>query len=576
MSKLFKRLNFWLFLLLCSRVLYAADETVQIQQESQATSASVIEEKIRKESFSKDRGPDIPVVISNETDKKDSALPEDVGASFKVKKITLEGVSVFPLKNFETLLKNYEGREITVRELSELADLITQQYRGAGYLTSTAYLPEQRMTDGTARIAVIEGKIGSYSVEGNRYFRKKQLLKYIPQKSGEVFRYSKLREGLARINQNSDREVRSILKKGAEPETTDVLLRAKDHLPLHASTLFDNQGSRPTGQKRYGLTLRSTNTTGLDDSLAVGTVFGLRFGSVFTRYDLPVLPERGTAVYGSFSHVQVDPQKELKDFGVNGTSETYTAGIRHPTFRNRLMLVDLDASFDFKESRTKVLSGTFRRERLRVARLTQNTTFLDRFGSTRWEQTYAFGIASLGAAIFADPGSSRQGVEPDFFKISGNIYRRINLPFKTYAQLKAVYQAASKKLPSSEGIYLGGASTIRGYPDGDYIGDHGVYTTAEYLVPAYFIPPKWQVPFTEINLRDQIEVVGFFDNGYGMLRSPSASEVRYRHLAGAGGGFRIRLFRNFYSRFEWAAAVGDQPLSGPRCSEFHFRVQAEV
>lgn len=576
MLRLPKILVFSLVFMLPAASLRAADDVTQLQQENQASSASVVEEKIRKESFAPGPGEEGPVIIKDETDKDKKGLPEDTGPRFTVRKIVLEGTTVFPAEHFEPLLKSYTDREITVRDLSELADEITRQYRASGYLTSTAYLPEQRLTDGIAKIAVVEGKTGTFMVEGNRYFRSKQLLRYIPLAPGDIFRYSKLREGLARINQNPDREARSILKKGEKPETTDVIVRVRDKFPVHGSALFDNQGSRSTGVKRYGLTLRSSNTTGLDDSLMAGTVFGLRFGSIFTRYELPVLPKLGTAAYAGFSHVQVAPKKELTDFGVNGTSENYSFGLRHPVFRTRRAMLDVDTGFDFKESRTLVLAGTFRRERLRLFHVTHGLTLLDRLGATRWEQTYSFGMAALGATVFADPGSSRLGVEPDFFKLAGNILRRVNLPWGTYLQLKAVYQAVSEKVPSSEGIYMGGASTIRGYPEGDYIGDQGVYTNAEYLVPAFFIPKEWKVPFTEINLRDQIEIVGFFDNGYGMLRSPSASEVQYRHLAGVGGGFRVRLFRNIYSRFEWAAAVGDQPLSNPECKAFHFRVQAEV
>lgn len=568
-----KAVYFTLLFFLVIPPLRADDQTAAIGKETQA---SVIQEKIKKEFSPENKNNNAEVIITDETGKEKKSEVGSGGPRFYIKKIILTGSLVFSPDHFKKITSQYENKEITFKDLSDAADKITQEYRTAGYLTSTAYIPEQKITDAKAKITIVEGKVGRYQVESNRYFRKKQLIRYMRQEPGKIFKYPKLREGLAGINQNPDREVRSILKKGQTPETTDIILRVKDHLPIHANALFDNQGSRSTGQKRYGLTLRTSNTTGLDDSLAVGTIFGLHFGSVFTRYEIPVSPKYGTTLFSSFSHVQVEPKKELKDFGVNGTSENYSTGLHQPLFNNRLFSLDTETSFDFKESRTKVLSGTFRRERLRILRFTHSLTARDRFGATFWEQNYGFGFDGLGASIFGDPSSARQGVEPDFFKWYGSVSRRINLFSETYLQLKTTYQLSSKKLSSSEGLYMGGASTVRGYGEGDYIADRGIYTNIEYLTPAFFIPSDLRVPYLNSPLRDQIETVTFFDYGYGRLRGPSESEVHSRHLAGLGAGLRIHIFKNIYSRLEWAAAVGDKPLSGSGSSEFHFRVQAEV
>ncbi len=566
-----RRLRLTAALLLC--LAYSLPVSAAENLPESSDDASVVEAKIRREQ----EAPEAirrELIIEDQTEKP--AAPPDSAMRFYVKKISLTGSTVIPPARFKDLLSANQGRDMTLTELETVASRITDEYRMEGYITSIAYVPEQKIEDGEVVIRVVEGRIGDINVEGNRWFRARTMRRYLPLKQGDVLHYRSLRKGVDRLNQNRDREVKSILRKGQKPETTDILLKVKDHFPLHGSLIFDNQGSRSSGQKRYGGNLNYGNLTGLDDSLTAGTVFGQRFGALFSRYDLPVLPRHGTSLFGTFSHVQVHPKKELTDFGVNGISRTYSAGIRQPAYRTARFNLDTELSFDFKESRTKVLSGTFRRERLRVLRFSHDISYLDRLGDTYWDQNYAWGIDGLGAVMFADPGSSRQNIDPDFFKMYGNILRRVKMPYKTTFQSKLVYQIVSDKVSSSEGLYMGGGSTVRGYPEGDYIADTGFYFNLEYFIPVFFVPEEIDLPFTRRPLKGTVDLVAFFDHGFGKLRGPSGSEVKERHLMGVGGGIRVRVYQNLFARLEWAQAVGDHPLTDTGRGEFHFRLQTEI
>jgi len=543
---------------------------------SPSEDANVIESKILKEvkeRLEREPGP-------AEVDEQERVITEDESeVRFSVRNIHLDGNDIIPTEELRPLLELYEGKETTLAGLKHLAEGIQQEYRHRGYITTFVFIPPQRIEDGQVQIKVIEGKVGDIRVEGNRYFRKKLILAYSEIEKGEVLQYSELRKYLYDLNQNPDREARAILRPGKESGTTDIIVNIKDHFPLHVGFTMDNQGVKTSGDERFGFTLRDNNLFSFDDILLGGVVFGQNFGAVFTQYLLPI-PAIQTKLIAGFSHAQVSPKEGLKPFSVNGTSETYFFRFEKALWDTTIGSVGfsfgLNAGYEFKESRTKVLSGTFQRSRLRIARVGATIREEDRFGITNMSHEFAFGIDWMGAAVFVDPAASRQGVEPQFFRYRSSTTRNQRMPFGTRARIHFEFQIPSHKLPSQEAFYLGGANTIRGYPEGDYLGDAGYLLNVEYFVPSFFFPKHWKLPFSDQNMRNQLQWVAFFDHGYGILRGPTARETYQRYLTGVGGGLRIGLFKNLFGRVEWAIGIGDHPQTEDRRSQFHFRLQLDV
>ena len=62
----------------------------------------------------------------------------------------------------------YEGRDLGLRELRQVADDVTRLYLENGYITSRAVLSEQSIVDGVVQIRVVEGSLEDIQVEGAR------------------------------------------------------------------------------------------------------------------------------------------------------------------------------------------------------------------------------------------------------------------------------------------------------------------------------------------------------------------------------------------------------------------------
>ena len=535
----------------------------------------VVDEKLRQERREKElqerlqRPP--PRIEQEPEGPKPPPLPE---ARLLLKDVILRGRTVLPERVFEPIIAPYRNRDVTVNDLQALADAIQQEYRRRGYVTTVAFLPPQRIEEGRATIEVLEGRMGEVVVEGNRYFTTRRVLWYWPLDPGEVLRYDTVRRSLVRINEHPDRQVQALMRAGKVTGQTDVVLKVKDHLPLHLGTQWDSQGTKSIGRNRYGVSLRHTNLLGIDDQAALGMVFSSHLGAVYTQYSVPLSPHGTSAAFG-FSHSQVSPKRHFTEFGINGTSQTYTTSLTQSLWETERVSLSAQAGFDIKESRTKVQSGTSRRDRLRVLRVGPRLAVRDAWGRWMVDNECAFGLKAFGATSENNPLASRPGADPDFFKMELRMSRVQRMPWDTQLVVSLETQVSPSKLTPQEELYLGGAATVRGYPEGDYLADQGIVARVDYLVPVRVLPEAWRQPGSEIRMQDIFQLVGFVDRGYGRLRAITREEQSSRNLMGLGLGLAFREYLGLSGRLEWAFNVGDDPLTDDSPSRLHFQLAHE-
>lgn len=560
------------FLILCllpSTTLRAQDP----QRLPESADAAVTERRVREEAEEHLKAPPKEVEVELPEEKKE--VPPVSEQKFFVHEVILQGHTVIPTEKLRIFTAAYEGREISLTEAGELAQTLEKEFRRQGYVTAVVYIPPQKIQGQTLMLAIVEGRVGKQYVEGERWFSKKRIFTYSKLKEGEILHYQAIQASIRRMNQNPDREVRSVLRSGETPGTTDVYFKVKDHFPLHSGFQFDNGGVRSTGVQRYGFTLKHNDALIPDSRFLIGTLFGKAFGALFLQHMIPMGPYGTKAIYG-FTHSQANPLREFKGSDINGHSQTYSMKVEQPLSESELFSSSAFLELDFKDSRTKDISGTRRRDRLRVLKPGVQMRRKDRYGFFALSQDASFGIAGLGATGRQNPFAGRAGAPPDFIKFSGRLQRGTRLPLQTVLVSEFSYQWALHKLTPQEQFYLGGGNSVRGYPEGDYLADQGIIFTNEFLVPFFLIPADWKLPRMSMPLRQQIQIAVFVDQGYGRLRGPSAQEIKHRYLLSLGGGLKIYLSRYLSMRLEIGHALGNEPLTESDHTRFHFRLAAET
>lgn len=506
------------------------------------------------------------------SEKQAVVSPKSPGVTFFVRKVQLEANLLVSDAVLAPLLAEYEGRDQSMKTMQALADKITSVYRSRGYLSSLAYIPPQDVTEGVFRISVVEGRIGRIIFEGNEKYSSVLLQRYCDLQEGDFFSYQKLQESIAKLNAHPDRIVRAIVRRSDLPDRTDVIFKVEERGLTHGSIFGDNQGSKSVGRNRFGLGLRRDNLLGQDDILRMGTMAGKNFGSIFLEHALPV-PKLNSVWKTGASFAKSAPKKQYTPYGVTSTTWSYWGRMETKFITEESLALDWKTGLDIKDSRTLFLSVPNNRERLRILRFGPALTLKDDWGGTVIENQFSVGLNGLGAAMYS-ASSQRTGVTPDFFVSELTVNRMQKMPMSTRLSLKGRLHMSPDRLPSSEQLSLGGADSVRGYPEGDYFADEGILVNAEYLVPFFFLPDAWKMPGAKARMRDQLDMAFFWDSGYGRFKNPGAGQKGSDSLSGAGVGLRVRMSEAIYFTTDFAYAIGARPNASDSRFRIHSGMQA--
>ena len=90
-----------------------------------------------------------------------------MGTRLTIRKLQIEGGTIYPLPELGAVYKPLLGHEITLAELIEATRQITKRYQDDGYLLSYAFLPQQNFDQGLVRVVLVEGYISEYKVDGD-------------------------------------------------------------------------------------------------------------------------------------------------------------------------------------------------------------------------------------------------------------------------------------------------------------------------------------------------------------------------------------------------------------------------
>ncbi|MDE2232322.1 MAG: ShlB/FhaC/HecB family hemolysin secretion/activation protein, partial [Candidatus Omnitrophica bacterium] len=71
-----------------------------------------------------------------------------------IKRIHVQGVTVFAAAKIRAITAGYENKELTLSEIHQITNRITQLYRENGYVLSRAYIPPQKINQGVLEIKV--------------------------------------------------------------------------------------------------------------------------------------------------------------------------------------------------------------------------------------------------------------------------------------------------------------------------------------------------------------------------------------------------------------------------------------
>lgn len=465
------------------------------QTQRQKSTDQLLEDKNKNQ-------PDRPAVDSRLTN------PEEPAAGMEEVKIVLQelvvsGVTQIEADRLEEKFLPWIGKRVGLQDLLTIAGEITELYKDEGYVTTRAIVPPQQVENGTVHIHVVEGKIGEIKIEGNKWVDMDYIRKRIDAQAGDVFRLQSLEEDVVALNRNTlfDR-VHATLKPGDKPGTSDVVVSVDDHFPVHLSLSIDNFGRENIGLYRPGITLSHENLTGNGDSLVSNVTLASDTVSNFVQYSYP-LTDDGWTIGGqyAYSRIVIDDDQVAPVEKIIGRSHRFQLNMGFPLYTSEdrrwqatgdvsgylvdsMVFIDTNQPFAdqfgrvFFPGRHK-LTSIVTDEYARVRAITSGININHHDNHGRWVLR---GSMTNGVTLF--------GGNWAFTKFNTDLTRVQDLTHGFVGILRAQGQFTPNRLPGLEQMQIGGANTVRGYPEGFLLADNGYLFSGEFRFPMNFLLPE--------------------------------------------------------------------------------------
>ena len=485
---------------------------------------------------------DEKIEMNKEMKDKMKTLPNKE-VSFILNSIHITGNTEYTEEQLMNLVCQKVGEEVTINDLIGMANSITEYYQKNGYISTTAYLPPQKVEDGNVEIVVLEGKYGNIKIEGNKWARKKYLnatfLKDKNIEEDKVLNVADIQESLREINAKDYIKGAVALQDNEDSEQyTDLTLNVKDRFPIDFDFRFDNQGRGSVGLNRFVIFAGMNNLTGFGDQILSTTSIARSSIGQGIFYSVPIGRHETKLNLGySYSGTKLD-KGVLKDLDVKGKSHSFYVDLSRRLVKTENYKLYGDIAFDMRNTNTTLMGYDLYGYRTRAIKANLTNVKDDVYGKWFANVGIAKGIDIFGASNDTFGYSSKKTPTNNMFKLQASIARLQVLPWRMMGIFTANGQWTNRDVWYSDKLQIGGISSVRGYEEGYFLRDYGVTASDELRAPVPFLnrlPQKLRFIDDSIRLAAFCDMGWFGDYSYDL---PGSSFVM-----SAGGGLILKMTR---------------------------------
>lgn len=412
--------------------------------------------------------------------------PDAAPVRFPIRKIEVVGSTILTPDEINAITKPFEGREVTLSELRNLADAITKLYIDRGYITSRAVLADQTVTDGVVQIRVVEGSLERIQIEGTRRLKPSYVRSRVRLGVSTPLNTNQLEDRLRLLRVNPLLEnVEASLRAGSELGKSILVVRVTEADSFDSNFSIDNYSTPSVGSERLGVNLRYRNITGFGDEVAAYYYRSTTGGSnaLDLTYSVPLNAADGTLQLRASPSFYEITQPPFSRFDIRGESSLYEVSFRQPLIRSPRQEFALSVGFSRREGQT-FLGGEPTpfgagpdeegRSRTSVINFQQEYILRDLQGATALRSQFSLGTGLLDATINPEP-------VPDgrFFSWLGQVQRVQRISKDNLLIIQGDVQLTPNSLLSSQQFAIGGGQSLRGYRQNIRAGDNGFRLSVE-------------------------------------------------------------------------------------------------
>ena len=437
------------------------------------------------------------------------ALDVNGGLQVKPTAIVFSGDLLLNELELQAFAKPCINKMITVADLEQLCQTITDELRNRGYVVAQAYIPAQEIRGGTIEIAIVAGRYGTIKIVNKATIHTAVIDNELTAlKKGDLIKSRSLERAILLINDLSGVNARAALSAGMDVGTSDLTITVLNAQtpsfisPLSFRLTYDNYGAYSIGQNEFGFNLNWENISNNGDELYFRFNSGggndLFLGAL--NYALPLGTDGGKLGAG-YSQVNYNLNSSFSALNATGNADVASVNWSQPLQRSRVSNIYVNTDYDLAFLGNAQSPYNVKQSLNRV-NIGMSGDVFGNYLVTAWSLTGTIGLVSLDSpdAINLDRVLGTSGY---YTKLGANLVNNLYLADSLSLFVKASGQLSDKNLVSFEDFSLGGPYGVRAYGVGEATGDEGILGTVEL---------RWVAPVIDF-VPGGIQLSVFYDAG---------------------------------------------------------------
>ena len=510
----------------------------------------------------------------------------------------------------DRLLEELKGEGAkTAGDVSKAIAKVRQDLMKEGYYLLRISLARENAYDAAAKtlsVLVDKGSFGKLTVkfegedEGTWFASRQIYRRFKDIEEGQAFDYTRLRSALFDANSHPDLTIDTSIavRKPIEGEGNDkriaryadLNLDVHESCPFHAVWEVNNYGMEEINEWQTSLTAQYLNLTKHDDVLTIspGMSFGAEMFSLAASYMLPHEWWLGgnTTLYGGWSYLDVDDIVSQLD--LEGTG--YFVGLQHSenlynTDRHQLA-VSVGVLWRYIQDQYTALGYELNERGASILPLSLALSYTGKKADFLGGRNFATIQGVYNVMTAGDPLDELWTGSEENYWIARWQLARLQPLFGWFDQkteqdlhqwmlfLKLEGQYTSDTLIPVEKLALGGYNCLRGYRTRGYLGDYGIYGTAEIRTP--ILVDAFSSIFgdrTDKTPIDRLQFLGFCDYGIANYNDLPSGYDDNEFLCSFGVGARMAMTKYSQLRCDLAFPIVDGNNPDDNDCEFYLGVQ---
>lgn len=505
-------------------------------------------------------------------------LPAEPTTQFPIREIRVVGSTVFGPEDFAPLVQPLAGQQVTLEDLQQVADQITQLYLNEGYLTSRAIVAQQTITDGVVQIQVIEGRVSEIRIEGHERLNASYIRQRVQLGATAPLRIAQLEDQLRLLRADPLLDnVEASLRAGDAVGESILIVRVSEAQPWFGELRANNYSPPSVGSDQIGAALGYRNVTGLGDEIFVSYDRTTRDASaeiLELGYRVPLNPRDGTLQIRAVFDENEVIQEPFDDLGIEGESERYEISFRQPLIRTPREEFALSLGFSYKDGQTFLFNDiptpfgfgpdSNGVSRTSVVRFGQDYVSRDVQGAWALRSQLNFGLDLFNATVNPEPIPDSR-----FVSWLAQAQRVQRLSESQLLIVQADLQLTPDSLLASEQFVIGGGQSLRGYRQNARSGDNGFRFSVEDRITL----ARNEAGASTFQLAPFVEAGAVWNSGNNPNQLPDQT-----FLASIGLGILWEMVPNLNLRLDFALPFVDLDDRGENAQDngIYFSVNYEL